>query len=315
VNPFHTDLNNFFKKRHLLLWNLDIDKMRLCSLIVSKLGILWKWNGFCLDNKYANTIVKFLRLEIPKEPSVGILILSRMFLPIAYLGYITFVLLGLEVAFLWHMIRGTFSIGAFVVPLIIDCNIYILLVSYSMIAYLCVMCKITFVYNKLIQGLTHFINYVKKFSFCPYSCAFFVYNNSNPKEVRYEINGSPPYPNTIIPSSDFMQPLMNRSAIQGLKIQDEEIKDWTCQICQDLMLNPYTTRNGHTYDLECLQEWFNKGHNTDPIPNAVLENKNLTPNLNVRSAISSFLDEKQRHSSIPSAPPLAVEGGGVFSMV
>jgi len=168
------------------------------------------------------------------------------------------------------------------------------------------------VYNKLIQVFTHFINFVKKFSFCPYSCAFFVYNNSNPKEVRYEINGSPPYPNSIIRSSDFMQPLKHRS---GLNIQDDEIKDWTCPICLGLMLNPYSTCNGHTYCLECIQPWFNKGHQNDPITNDVLENNTLTPNFSVRSAISSFLEDKQRQSSIPSAPPLAVQGGGVFSMV
>lgn len=320
----HKDLNNFFKKMDLLLWNLDIDKMRLCHLMVSKLeifklGLSDKYNGFCLDNKYTKTIVKFLRLEIPKEPSVGILILSRMFLPIAYLGYITFLLVGLVFGLLWNMIRVILSISLMVVPLIIDCNIYILLVSYSAIAYLCVMCKLNFVYNKLIQGFMHLKIYAKKFSFCPYSCAFLVYNNSNPKEVRYEINGSrsrsPRYPNSIIRSSDFMLPLMHRSAVQGLKIQDEEIKDWTCQICLDLMLNPYSTCHGHTYDLECIQEWFDQGNKTDPCTNSELENKKLTPNFSVRAAISSFLDEKQRHSSIPSAPPLAVEGGGVFSMV
>ena len=49
-------------------------------------------------------------------------------------------------------------------------------------------------------------------------------------------------------------------------------------ISQELMRDPVSTCDGLTYERATIEHWL-RGHNTSPISNAQLANKNLTPNI------------------------------------
>ena len=49
-----------------------------------------------------------------------------------------------------------------------------------------------------------------------------------------------------------------------------------CPISRELMRDPVTLADGHSYERENIEQWFS-AHNTSPITGAVLANLSLTP--------------------------------------
>lgn len=65
-----------------------------------------------------------------------------------------------------------------------------------------------------------------------------------------------------------------------------------CPITHELMKNPVTTCDGHSYEETSILEWFELCRNqsrpmTSPVTGLTLENDSLTPNLALRSLISA----------------------------
>ena len=72
-------------------------------------------------------------------------------------------------------------------------------------------------------------------------------------------------------------------------------EDYICPITQKLIEDPVFAADGHTYEKIAIQEWFEK-HDTSPITNLKLENKNLIPNYAIKSCIQAFLENKNKPS-------------------
>ena len=73
----------------------------------------------------------------------------------------------------------------------------------------------------------------------------------------------------------------------------KELQAFNCPITQDIMNDPVTCMDGHTYEKEAIQRWFAK-HDTSPLTGAKLPSKHLIPNFALKSAINelkSAIDE------------------------
>ena len=62
-----------------------------------------------------------------------------------------------------------------------------------------------------------------------------------------------------------------------------------CAITQDVLHDPVMCCDGHTYERRAIERWF-EDHNTSPLTNDELENKDLIPNLKLQQAIRQHLD-------------------------
>eukprot|EP00434_Breviolum_minutum_P032940 symbB.v1.2.029141.t1/scaffold3160.1/size62170/1 len=60
--------------------------------------------------------------------------------------------------------------------------------------------------------------------------------------------------------------------------------EYICPISQEVMKDPVTTCDGHTYDRKSIEEWLS-GNNTSPITGLPLLNKTLIPNHSLRKLI------------------------------
>jgi hypothetical protein len=61
-----------------------------------------------------------------------------------------------------------------------------------------------------------------------------------------------------------------------------------CPITQDVMVQPVTTSDGHTYESWAIRNWF-KTSNRSPLTNLPLDNRNLTPNDKLLAEIQAFV--------------------------
>eukprot|EP00759_Apiculatamorpha_spiralis_P014450 PhF_6_TR21075/c0_g1_i3/m.30370 len=64
--------------------------------------------------------------------------------------------------------------------------------------------------------------------------------------------------------------------------------EFICPISKCLMDDPVVTSDGHTYQRGAIQEWFDSGHETSPLTNAILPNLTLIPNFALRNMIESW---------------------------
>jgi ankyrin repeat protein len=64
----------------------------------------------------------------------------------------------------------------------------------------------------------------------------------------------------------------------------KELQAFICPITQDIMNDPVTCMDGHTYEKEAIQKWL-ADHDTSPLTGAKLPSKHLIPNFALRSAI------------------------------
>lgn len=64
-------------------------------------------------------------------------------------------------------------------------------------------------------------------------------------------------------------------------------ESFLCPISKMLMIDPVSVQDGHSYERDEITKWFSK-NNTSPMTNLVLDNKILTDNLTLKSAINEF---------------------------
>jgi hypothetical protein len=67
---------------------------------------------------------------------------------------------------------------------------------------------------------------------------------------------------------------------------------FVCPIGSELMTDPVMTSNGFTYEKSAIERWFEE-NNTDPKTNLVLEDKTLTPNVQLHQAIQAYVAAKR----------------------
>ncbi|CAD7925920.1 unnamed protein product [Amoebophrya sp. A120] len=68
--------------------------------------------------------------------------------------------------------------------------------------------------------------------------------------------------------------------------------DFLCPILHDIMEDPVCTVDGQSYSRSAIAEWFRMGHGTSPVTGAQLPSLALTPNIALRKAIATYLDER-----------------------
>ena len=80
------------------------------------------------------------------------------------------------------------------------------------------------------------------------------------------------------------------SAEKGKEPVTEVPSQFRCPISQEIMEDPVTTADGHTYERREIFRWLCT-HNSSPLTGAVLPNKFLTPAIALRQLIASFKAE------------------------
>jgi hypothetical protein len=76
--------------------------------------------------------------------------------------------------------------------------------------------------------------------------------------------------------------------MENKKTINIDVEDLTCPITQSLFLDPVMTCDGHTYEHDAIIEWFKK-HNTSPMSNIVLIDKNFIPNITMKKLVETFI--------------------------
>ncbi|KAJ4899524.1 U-box domain-containing protein 35 [Raphanus sativus] len=76
-----------------------------------------------------------------------------------------------------------------------------------------------------------------------------------------------------------------RHSISGVYIQPPN--HFICPLLKDVMNEPCVAADGYTYDRRAIEEWFEK-HDTSPMTNSPLNNKNLLPNYTLYTAIMEW---------------------------
>ena len=83
----------------------------------------------------------------------------------------------------------------------------------------------------------------------------------------------------------------------------EETPDhFICPITQDLMIDPASAADGHTYERRAIEEWL-VSHSTSPMTGAELKTKDLFPNHIVRGLIRTWQEAQRCRPDDPAARP------------
>eukprot|EP00210_Caulerpa_lentillifera_P005359 g5121.t1 len=69
-----------------------------------------------------------------------------------------------------------------------------------------------------------------------------------------------------------------------------------CPITKDIMKDPVIVmESGNTYDRSSIEEWFDRGHSTDPLSNKKLESTDLIPDCSLQDICLDYLDVNQSY--------------------
>ncbi|CAD6211969.1 unnamed protein product [Miscanthus lutarioriparius] len=66
-----------------------------------------------------------------------------------------------------------------------------------------------------------------------------------------------------------------------------------CPISQVVMRDPQVAADGFTYEADALRYWLDSGHDTSPVTNKTLSNRDTIPNHALRSAIQEYLRQNK----------------------
>ena len=66
--------------------------------------------------------------------------------------------------------------------------------------------------------------------------------------------------------------------------------EYLCPITQEVMADPVSTADGHTYERAAIERWLSKGKRTSPLTGAVLESTALIPN----HALRKLIEERKK---------------------
>lgn len=77
------------------------------------------------------------------------------------------------------------------------------------------------------------------------------------------------------------------------KFKNKELQAFVCPITQEVMVDPCTCMDGHTYERKAIERWL-ENHDTSPLTGAKLPSKMLLTNFALRNAI----EESQSSSNL-----------------
>ena len=78
-----------------------------------------------------------------------------------------------------------------------------------------------------------------------------------------------------------------------------------CPILMEIMVNPVSTVDGHTYERTAIERWFADGHATSPKTGAALASTTLVPAHALRNAIQEWEEQQCRLISRRDLTPVA----------
>jgi ubiquitin len=78
---------------------------------------------------------------------------------------------------------------------------------------------------------------------------------------------------------------------QRKKTKKDSMMSFVCSITQDLMSDPVTCMDGHSYERSGIERWLDD-HDTSPLTGAKLPSKKLIPNHSLRNAIEEYTCQK-----------------------
>ena len=82
----------------------------------------------------------------------------------------------------------------------------------------------------------------------------------------------------------------------------EPPKSFCCSITMELMRDPVSTADGHTYERAAIARWFADGHTTSPKTGAALEHKSIIPNIALRHVTEEWAERNNaQHLLVPTA--------------
>jgi hypothetical protein len=95
-----------------------------------------------------------------------------------------------------------------------------------------------------------------------------------------------------LPPPVYDQPVRDESQREAFmdiaKKRPNPLNEFICPITGEIMFDPVVASDGNTYERYAIQKWF-ETKKTSPITSLPI-NEILTPNLNIRSSISRFID-------------------------
>ena len=71
-------------------------------------------------------------------------------------------------------------------------------------------------------------------------------------------------------------------------------ESFCCSLTLELMRDPVSTADGHTYERAAIAQWFADGNTTSPKTGAALEHTSLIPNIALRQTIESLSESASR---------------------
>mmetsp|Transcript_1650 Transcript_1650/g.3539 ORF Transcript_1650/g.3539 Transcript_1650/m.3539 type:complete len:105 (-) Transcript_1650:226-540(-) len=72
------------------------------------------------------------------------------------------------------------------------------------------------------------------------------------------------------------------AAALSQNVPDPVPPDYICPITQELMRDPVSALDGHSYEREAITQWFEQGRIESPLTNAPLGSTQLIPNYTLR---------------------------------
>ena len=86
-----------------------------------------------------------------------------------------------------------------------------------------------------------------------------------------------------------------------------------CPITSEVMKDPVSTVDGHTYERSAITKWLEK-HNTSPKTNVILASKELVPNHSLKQMIQENEEDKVKADSAGQMPPRALTGTSIAKL-
>jgi len=74
--------------------------------------------------------------------------------------------------------------------------------------------------------------------------------------------------------------------------KDDIPNELICPITEEIFFDPVMTSDGQTYERKAIEIWL-RDHDTSPISNSKLPNKNLIPNFVIKKLVNVFFNKKK----------------------
>lgn len=71
-----------------------------------------------------------------------------------------------------------------------------------------------------------------------------------------------------------------------------------CPITSEIMKDPVTAADGHSYENRAIKDWFERGNKLSPVTGEPLPNLDLKPNHNLRKAIGDWQEQQKKIAAL-----------------